>query len=166
MEISGDNINYSGKGGTGKTTVAANLTFTAWAQQAQIRLSIKKQRHRNARLIAATREKTPYSHTWNQVPASRYDVEEPNCHIFLHPEFFNIKHLLPYRSPINETLCTLCSECGKICAFRGIMAGKKKSHCLARIIVMAARNVLQTLPGETAIKEIPREVGSLPENPF
>ncbi|MGI6163749.1 MAG: 4Fe-4S binding protein [Bacillota bacterium] len=147
----------SGKGGTGKTTVAANLAFTAWAQQAQIRHCQSKSNVQERKTNSGHTGKDSYSHTWNQVQLLDCDVEEPNCHIFLHPSF---QHKAPVTIPvptINETLCTLCGECGKICAFHSIMAGKKRVIVLPELC--HGCGACSKLCRETAIKEIPREVG-------
>lgn len=147
----------SGKGGTGKTTVAVNLAFTAWAQPARIRHYQSKDSVHERKTNSGHKGKGSYFHTWNQVQLLDCDVEEPNCHIFLHPGF---QHKEPVTIPvptINETLCTLCGECGEICAFHSIIAGKK------RVIVFPELchgcGACSKLCRETAIEEIPREVG-------
>ncbi|MFO8053762.1 MAG: ATP-binding protein [Bacteroidales bacterium] len=88
----------SGKGGTGKTTVAVNL-FAA----------IKKL---NAQAVTL----------------SDCDVEEPNAQLFFpgKPEhLMDVNALIPR---INKTRCTYCGDCAKICAFNAIMFVKDISH--------------------------------------
>ncbi|MDI6796038.1 MAG: ATP-binding protein [Desulfatibacillaceae bacterium] len=80
----------SGKGGTGKTTVATSL---AWVL-AQNGLSV------------------------------RYldcDVEQPNAHFFLKPEFENTQPVYAPVPKVDEQLCTGCGECGKLCRFSAIL---------------------------------------------
>jgi MinD superfamily P-loop ATPase len=76
----------SGKGGTGKTTIAASLAFI--------------------------------------IPNSAYidcDVEEPNGHLMLNPEFkleTNIEKSIPV---IDISRCNFCNRCADICEYNAIM---------------------------------------------
>jgi len=81
----------SGKGGTGKTTVAINLVLS--------------------------------------VPDAQYldcDVEEPNGHLFLHPD---LQARYPVTVPlpqIDHTLCTLCGRCAEACEFNALAVSKQR----------------------------------------
>ena len=76
----------SGKGGTGKTTVATNLAVAIG----------------------------------NGVQLLDCDVEEPNAHLFIQPEF-NHKEPVTIAVPeIDEKKCTLCGECSELCQFKAI----------------------------------------------
>ena len=79
----------SGKGGTGKTTVAVNLAVSA------VRVGLR----------------TAYVDC---------DVEEPNGHIFLKPEKGLSLPVAVEVPEIDESLCTVCGECGRICEFNAI----------------------------------------------
>ena len=82
----------SGKGGTGKTTIATNLA-----------LSIADIQH---------------------VTYCDCDVEEPNGHIFLKPRAKS-KDAIGVPLPlVDETKCTRCGECVKICQYKAIMPTK------------------------------------------
>ena len=75
----------SGKGGTGKTTVAVNLALSL-----------------------------------NSVQFLDCDVEEPNAHIFLKPEF---KERIPATIPVpmvDESKCDCCGKCREVCAYSAI----------------------------------------------
>ncbi len=79
----------SGKGGTGKTTVAVNLAVSA------VRVGLR----------------TAYVDC---------DVEEPNGHIYLEPEKGLSLPVAVEVPEIDESLCTVCGECGRICEFNAI----------------------------------------------
>ena len=118
----------SGKGGTGKTTIATNLAAVA---------------------AAAGRQATYVD----------CDVEEPNGHIFLKPRFERsepVTMLMPY---VDETACTACGECGRICQFKAI------TLILDRVLTFhelchACGGCSLACPVK-AIEERPREVGIL-----
>jgi MinD superfamily P-loop ATPase len=76
----------SGKGGTGKTTVAASL---AWA--------------------------------WDRpVTAVDLDVEEPNLHLFLKPEFSGRETAFMEVPVADESRCTHCRACADLCQFKAV----------------------------------------------
>ncbi len=77
----------SGKGGTGKTTVATNLA-----------LSLDS----NVRILDC-------------------DVEEPNAHLFLHPDIEEVKTVTAPVPEVDEEKCTLCGKCAEICQFKAII---------------------------------------------
>lgn len=76
----------SGKGGTGKTTLALLLAAT----------------HSNITLVDC-------------------DVEEPNCHLFLQPEWQDPSSEVTVKIPhIDPVLCTGCGACSAVCLFNAI----------------------------------------------
>lgn len=75
----------SGKGGTGKTTIAASLACSLTACQ----------------LLDC-------------------DVEEPNAALFLKPSIDRRIPVNAFEPWIDETQCTHCEECSKICAYHAI----------------------------------------------
>ncbi len=77
----------SGKGGTGKTTLAVAL---AQASTSAVQLL-------------------------------DCDVEEPNGHIFIKPEFTSHEDVTIAIPALDETLCTNCGKCGEICQFSAIV---------------------------------------------
>ena len=79
----------SGKGGTGKTTIATSLA-----------LAIKEQ---------------------YKVQYIDCDVEEPNGHIFLKPEFTHKESVTVQIPQINLSKCAFCGRCAEICAFHALV---------------------------------------------
>ena len=118
----------SGKGGTGKTTVATGL----------------------ARAAYRAGSKTSFLDC---------DVEEPNAHIFLEPDF---KHSQPVHLPVpkvDEELCTACGACGEICAFSAIVVIGKKVLTFHELC-HGCGGCTRVCP-EQAITETGRELGIL-----
>ncbi|MBC17466.1 MAG: (4Fe-4S)-binding protein [Desulfovibrio sp.] len=62
---------------------------------------------------------------WEDVLAVDLDVEEPNLHLFLHPEFTNTEIAYLEVPELVEERCSKCGACRDICQFKAItlMAG-------------------------------------------
>lgn len=76
----------SGKGGTGKTTIATSLA-----------VSIDE-----------------------DVQLLDCDVEEPNAHLFIHPDFEKTEAISTPVPVVDESKCSLCGKCYEICEFKAI----------------------------------------------
>jgi MinD superfamily P-loop ATPase len=87
----------SGKGGTGKTTVATNLAFSV----------SNSMDNGDVRLLDC-------------------DVEEPNCHLFLKPKIISSKIIGVPVPTVDEEKCTACGKCGQICQYSAIVTLKTK----------------------------------------
>ncbi|MCK4282702.1 MAG: 4Fe-4S binding protein, partial [Candidatus Brocadiae bacterium] len=88
----------SGKGGTGKTTLAVNLA-AALSRSEDIDVPV--------RLLDC-------------------DVEEPNDHLFVRPTFSRVEPVEVLKPEWNEELCTGCGECARACQSNAIAVVKGK----------------------------------------
>ncbi len=113
----------SGKGGTGKTTVATNMAF-ALGKDVQI---------------------------------LDCDVEEPNVHLFLHPEIENRIVAFAPVPEIDKTKCTYCKKCSDICRFNAIAVLNKNILTFPGLCHNCG-GCMEVCP-EKAITETGRELG-------
>ena len=86
----------SGKGGTGKTTIAVNLA-----------LALAKDEEKNVQFLDC-------------------DVEEPNAHLFLEPVITNSESVEIPVPKINDKKCNYCGKCAEVCVFNAIAVTKNK----------------------------------------
>jgi MinD superfamily P-loop ATPase len=82
----------SGKGGTGKTTLAVNL--------------------------AAFLARPPHSR--DDVCLLDCDVEEPNAHLFVHPDLAEERPVLVLRPDWLQDKCTACGACARECRYNAL----------------------------------------------
>lgn len=112
----------SGKGGTGKTTVATNLVaVTTGAVYADC------------------------------------DVEEPNGHIFLKPEFDTREPVYSLVPRVDHSRCTFCGKCQEACRFNAIVV-LPKSVMVFDELCHSCSGCMLACP-EDAIHEEAREIG-------
>ena len=86
----------SGKGGTGKTTIAVNLA-----------LVLAKDKKRNVQYLDC-------------------DVEEPNAHLFLKPTISKVKSVNIAIPKIDDAKCNHCGKCAEVCVYNAIAMIKNK----------------------------------------
>jgi len=86
----------SGKGGTGKTTIAVNLA-----------LALAKNQGKNVQFLDC-------------------DVEEPNAHLFLKPVITSSESVEIPVPKINHKKCNYCGKCAEVCVFNAIAVTKNK----------------------------------------
>ena len=115
----------SGKGGTGKTTVAVNMA------------------------LAAERE----------VQLLDCDVEAPNCHIFLAPQFDSSEAVTVPVPEVDRSKCTGCGKCAEVCQYSAIVSLKTEPLVFPEMCHGCGGCFLACPAG--AISEAGREVGVL-----
>ena len=115
----------SGKGGTGKTTVATNL----------------------ARVLGSRAELLDC------------DVEEPNAHLFLHPEITRREAVTTPVPLVDEAKCTFCRKCSDICRFNALAVVGRRVLVFAELCHSCGGCMLVCPEG--AITETGRELGTL-----
>jgi MinD superfamily P-loop ATPase len=94
----------SGKGGTGKTTVATSLALS----------------------LAAHPEQMPQASVPGAPLFLDCDVEAPNAHLFLKPVFEERKEVGILIPQVNEARCTHCGKCAEVCQYHAIaVLGKR-----------------------------------------
>jgi MinD superfamily P-loop ATPase len=113
----------SGKGGTGKTTVAVNLAFSLESD----------------------------------VQFLDCDVEEPNAHLFIKPDFMESETVYAPVPEIDKDKCTFCKKCAEICRFRAI-AVFKDTFLTFPELCHSCGGCLEVCP-EKAVTETGRELG-------
>ncbi len=85
------------------------------------------------------------------------DVEEPNCHIFLKPVFMQTEPVCIKVPKIDDSRCTYCGECGKVCAYKAIAV--LPQHVLVFSNLCHGCGACSYLCPEKAISEENRGIG-------
>ncbi len=120
----------SGKGGTGKTTVATSLAL-AIADSSPVLLDC--------------------------------DVEAPNAHIFLQPQFDQRKEIGLPIPEVDEVRCTGCGRCAEVCQYHAIVVMGGKVLVFPELCHGCGSCTLQCPEG--AIEEVPNLLGVLEAGP-
>lgn len=116
----------SGKGGTGKTTVATNLALSL-----------------------------------DGVQFLDCDVEEPNAHIFLKPEFDDSQPVFVPIPEVDQNRCTYCGRCSEVCEYNAIAV--LKDNVLVFPELCTGCGGCSLLCPEGAISEGQRQIGVIEE---
>ncbi len=115
----------SGKGGTGKTTVAVNFGL---ALQDEFKIQLLD-----------------------------CDVEEPNAHLFLKPDFQMSKSVGIPVPEVNPERCSFCGRCAEVCAFNALAVIKDNVLVFAELC-HGCGGCAYFCP-ERAITEVDRSIG-------
>jgi MinD superfamily P-loop ATPase len=125
----------SGKGGTGKTTIATSL----------------------ARSLAVNTGLHPI---FSGPPFFLdCDVEAPNAHLFLKPDLLERREVAILIPRVDEDLCTYCGKCAQVCQYHAIAILGKKTLVFPQLCHGCGSCTL--VCPEKAISEIRNVLGSL-----
>ncbi len=124
----------SGKGGTGKTTVAVSLATLAGE------ISGKEKR---------------------RVFYADCDVEEPDGHLFLKPEIKESTKAYTLIPKVDPDKCTLCGKCAESCRFNALLVTKKNVIVFEELC--HGCGTCSIVCEEDAIVETEREIGVIDE---
>jgi MinD superfamily P-loop ATPase len=130
----------SGKGGTGKTTVATSLALSLQASEVSTRFPKPR--------LASTRPLF-----------LDCDVEAPNAHLFLRPTFERRQEvglLIPH---VDEARCSHCGKCAEVCQYHAIAVLGKKVLVFPQLCHGCGSCTL--ICPEHAISEVPDVMGVL-----
>jgi MinD superfamily P-loop ATPase len=125
----------SGKGGTGKTTVATSLALCLAADRTQTLLAPDPPLFLDC------------------------DVEAPNAHLFLKPTFERRQEVGLLIPRVDEARCTHCGKCAEVCQYHAIAALGKRVLVFPQLCHGCGSCTL-TCP-EHAISEMPDVMGVL-----
>ncbi len=121
----------SGKGGTGKTTVATSLALSLAANAASFPPLFLD-----------------------------CDVEAPNAHLYLKPVFENHKDVSLLIPSIDESKCTSCGKCAEVCEYHAIaVLGKKVMvfpqlcHGCGSCTLVCPANAIDEVPDNIGVLE-------------
>ncbi|MBM3190420.1 MAG: (4Fe-4S)-binding protein [Chloroflexi bacterium] len=123
----------SGKGGTGKTTVAASLALT---------------------LMELAREG---SLGGTRLKFGDCDVEEPNAALFLKPRLSQREEVSLPIPQVDPALCTYCGRCAQVCQYHAIAVVAKKVLVFPELCHGCGSCTLECPEG--AIQEVPHVIG-------
>ena len=93
----------------------------------------------------------------DQVQLLDCDVEEPNAHVFLKPNFTKSESVYVRIPRVDEEKCTYCGKCSEVCAYNAIAAMKKKVLVFPELC--HGCGACSYLCPEDAISEVGKEVG-------
>ncbi|MBN1573392.1 MAG: ATP-binding protein [Deltaproteobacteria bacterium] len=124
----------SGKGGTGKTTVAVNLAALA------------------AEIYGGEKRGVFYADC---------DVEEPDGHLFLKPDIEDSTKAHTLIPKVDPDKCTLCGKCAEACRFNALLVTRKNVIVFDELC--HGCGTCKIVCGDDAVSEREREIGVIDE---
>ena len=124
----------SGKGGTGKTTVATSLALSL-------------------------AQGNPHSRAFPAPVFLDCDVEGPNAHLFLAPQFDRQQDVVILIPRVDAAKCTACGKCAEVCEYHAIAVLGKKTLVFPQLCHGCGSCTLVCPEG--AISEEPHAIGLL-----
>lgn len=123
----------SGKGGTGKTTVAVSLA-----------LAVVSERSKSDTMMFLD-----------------CDVEAPNAHLFLKPVFNRREEVAIPIPQVDFEKCTYCGRCAEVCVYHAIAVAGQQVLIFPELCHGCGSCTLEC--PEDAIREVPNVIGSIEE---
>lgn len=118
----------SGKGGTGKTTIATSLVLSL-TELGTLPIFLDG------------------------------DVEAPNAHLFLHPDFEKRQEVAIQIPQVDESKCISCGRCAEVCQYHAVVMMGKKTLVFPQLC-HGCGSCARVCP-EQAIQETPQTIGVL-----
>lgn len=87
------------------------------------------------------------------------DVEEPNSHLFIHPDFDTTETITTPVPQVDEDKCTLCGKCNELCQYKAIVV-IGETILTFNELCHSCGGCTRVCP-ENAITEISRELGTI-----
>jgi len=146
----------SGKGGTGKTTVATSLALSLMMDCGP--RSMAERDLQNAPDQAHSAAPAPLrSGDHSPLFFLDCDVEAPNAHLFLNPVFERQQEASIPVPQVDAALCTYCGRCAEVCPWHAIAVVGKKVLVFPQLCHGCGSCTLAC--PESAITEIPNPIG-------
>ncbi len=130
----------SGKGGTGKTTVAVNLALSLATQEEQAHPDLPCPQEHGPLFLDC-------------------DVEEPNAALFLKPEMQEQRDVGQMIPVVDPERCTYCGRCAEVCQYHAIAVVNSKVLVFAELCHGCGSCTLNCPAG--AIREVLHPMGTI-----
>jgi MinD superfamily P-loop ATPase len=137
----------SGKGGTGKTTIATGLALSLAAYRPEQEVQGPTQRPGDSA----------------QLFFLDCDVEAPNAHLFLNPSLERREEVSILVPQVDEVRCTYCGRCAEVCPWHAIAVIGQKVLVFPQLCHGCGSCTLACPEG--AISELPNPIGVMEGGP-
>ncbi len=131
----------SGKGGTGKTTIATSLALSLTSRQTSRELT----------------NWADHQESQAEIIFLDCDVEAPNAHLFLNPRLEQKEDVSILIPQVDENTCTYCGRCAEVCPWHAIAVVGKRVLVFPQLCHGCGSCTLVCPEG--AISEFPNPIG-------